>query len=115
MNNKIKIAIVIIVIALVLSISYMFLSMEKNNEHHMVNVTKNVTNNTTIVEQDYSKSNGQVDYGGDVSGSEPMDADTEWYLDERPHQRMHSMDEVPSGEREVHYTEDGSGWYEYFD
>ena len=52
MNNKIKIAIVIIVISLVLSISYMFLSMEKNNEHHMVNVTKNVTNNTTIVEQD---------------------------------------------------------------
>ena len=44
-----------------------------------------------------------------------MDADTEWYLDERPHKQMHSMDEVPSGEREVHYTEDGSGWYEYYD
>lgn len=29
--------------------------------------------------------------------------------------QMHSMDEVPSGEREVHYTEDGSGWYEYYD
>lgn len=43
-----------------------------------------------------------------------MDADTEWYLDERPHKQMHSM-EVPSGEREVHYTEDGSGWYEYYD
>ncbi len=28
-----------------------------------------------------------------------MDADTEWYLDERPHKQMHSMDEVPSGER----------------
>ena len=47
--------------------------------------------------------------------SDPMDADTEWYLDERPHKQMHSMDEVPSGEREVHYTEDGSGWYEYYD
>ena len=33
-----------------------------------------------------------------------MDEDTEWYLDERPR-----------GEREVHYTEDGSGWYEYYD
>lgn len=44
-----------------------------------------------------------------------MDADTEWYLDERPHKQMHCMDEVPSGEREVHYTEDGSGWYEYYD
>lgn len=43
-----------------------------------------------------------------------MDADTEWYLDERPHKQMHSMDEVLSGEREVHYTEDGSGWYEYY-
>lgn len=36
-------------------------------------------------------------------------------MDERPHKQMHSMDEVPSGEREVHYTEDGSGWYEYYD
>ena len=44
-----------------------------------------------------------------------MDADTEWYLDERPHKQMHSMDEVLSGEREVHYTEDGSGLYEYYD
>lgn len=44
-----------------------------------------------------------------------MDADTEWYLDERLHKQMHSMDEFPSGEREVHYTEDGSGWYEYYD
>lgn len=44
-----------------------------------------------------------------------MDVDTEWYLDERPHKQMHSMDEVPNGEREVHYTEDGSGWYEYYD
>ena len=44
-----------------------------------------------------------------------MDEDTEWYLDERPHKQMHSMDEVPSGEREVHYTEDGRGWYEYYD
>lgn len=44
-----------------------------------------------------------------------MDEDTEWYLDERPHKQMHSMDEVLSGEREVHYTEDGSGWYEYYD
>ena len=104
MDKKINILIVVMVLVLSLSIAYMFLSinMQENKNPPVVNITNNVG---TIDQSHY-----ETDYSSD-----PMDADTEWYLDERPHKQMHSMDEVPSGEREVHYTEDGSGWYEYYD
>lgn len=96
------------VLVLSLSIAYMFLSinMQENKNPPAINITNNETNNAETIDQSYY----ETDYSND-----PMDADTEWYLDERPHKQMHSMDEVPNGEREVHYTEDGSGWYEYYD
>lgn len=96
------------VLVLSLSIAYMFLSinMQENKNPPAINITNNETNNAETIDQ----SHYEIDYSSD-----PMDADTEWYLDERLHKQMHSMDEVPNGEREVHYTEDGSGWYEYYD
>lgn len=96
------------VLVLSLSIAYMFLSinMQENMNPPAINITNNETNNAETIDQ----SHYEIDYSSD-----PMDVDTEWYLDERPHKQMHSMDEVPSGEREVHYTEDGRGWYEYYD
>ena len=108
MDKKINILIVVIVLVLSLSIAYMFLSinMQENKNPPAINITNNETNNAETIDQSYY----ETDYGNG-----PMDADTEWYLDERPHKQMHSMDEVPSGEREVHYTEDGSGLYEYYD
>ncbi len=72
------------VLVLSLSIAYMFLSinMQENKNPPAVNITNNVG---TIDQSHY-----ETDYSSD-----PMDADTEWYLDERPHKQMHSMDEVP--------------------
>ena len=103
MDKKINILIVVMVLVLSLSIAYMFLSinMQENKNPPAINITNNETNNAETIDQ----SHYEIDYSSD-----PMDADTE-----RPHKQMHSMDEVPSGEREVHYTEDGSGWYEYYD
>ena len=104
MDKKINILIVVMVLVLSLSIAYMFLSinMQENKNPPAINITNNETNNAETIDQ----SHYEIDYSSDP---------TEWYLDERPHKQMHSMDEVPSGEREVHYTEDGSGWYEYYD
>lgn len=72
------------VLVLSLSIAYMFLSinMQENKNPPAVNITNNVG---TIDQSHY-----EIDYSSDS-----MDADTEWYLDERPHKQMHSMDEVP--------------------
>ena len=96
------------VLVLSLSIAYMFLSinMQENMNPPAINITNNETNNAETIDQ----SHYEIDYSSD-----PMAADTERYLDERTPQQMHSMDEVPSGEREVHSTEDGRGWYEYYD
>lgn len=88
MDKKINILIVVMVLVLSLSIAYMFLSinMQENKNPPAINITNNETNNAETIDQSYY----ETDYSSD-----PMDADTEWYLDERPHKQMHSMDEVP--------------------
>lgn len=71
MDKKINILIVVIVLVLSLSIAYMFLSinMQENKNPPAVNIT----NNAETIDQ----SHYEIDYSSD-----PMDADTEWYLDE---------------------------------
>lgn len=67
------------VLVLSLSIAYMFLSinMQENMNPPAININ-NETNNAETIDQ----SHYEIDYSSD-----PMDADTEWYLDERPHNR----------------------------
>lgn len=73
MDKKINILIVVMVLVLSLSIAYMFLSinMQENKNPPAINITNNETNNAETIDQSYY----EIDYSSD-----PMDADTEWYL-----------------------------------